>query len=132
MRRNTAREAMAALSLANLANAMAQGPRVLRGMAMAWFDTDVSLQRSLLHPGLGDHPVELPVELEIADPFADEVKPLRREEADCRCLVRDLSVDFGPHFVGGFLVGDAEIQRLLHLGVDVLVAEAGDVDRGIR
>ena len=29
-------------------------------------------------------------------------------------------------------VGDAERQRLLHLGVDRLVAEAGDVDRGVE
>src|SRR4051812_10305166 len=82
----------------------------------------------LLDPGLVDEPVELLAEREVADALRHEVDVPRREERRHRRLVGDLLVDLRPQLIRCRLVRHAESQRLVHLRVDRLAAEAGDVD----
>src|SRR6266508_1454717 len=82
----------------------------------------------LLDPGLADEPIELLAEREVADPLRHEVDVLRREERRHRGGVRDFPVDLGPLLVRRGLVLECRLQGVLHLHVDLLVAEAGDID----
>src|SRR5262249_5810442 len=83
---------------------------------------------SLLHPALRHEPVELLAEHEVADALRHEVDVLRRKERRHRRRVRHLVVDLRPLLVRGGLVLERRLQRVLHLRVDLLVAEARDVD----
>src|SRR5438874_4860428 len=85
----------------------------------------------LLDPGLADKPIELLAEREVADPLRHEVDVLRREQRRHRSGVGDLLVDLRPFLVRRWLVLERRPQRVLHLRVDVLVAEARDVDARI-
>src|SRR5436190_1141253 len=82
----------------------------------------------LLHPGLVDQPVELLAEREVADALRQEVDVPRREQRRHRRLVRHLSVDLRPELVRRREVLFLELQRVVHLVFDRLVAEACDVD----
>src|SRR5262249_25744508 len=82
----------------------------------------------LLHPALGHEPVERLSEREVADPPRHEVDVLRCEQRRHGRRVSDLLVDLRPHLVRSGLVLDRSLERLLHLEVDLLVTEAGDVD----
>src|SRR2546423_814677 len=82
----------------------------------------------LLHPGLVDQPVELFAEREVPDALRHEVDVTRREERRHGGLVGHLAVDLRPEPVRRREVRLLELQRLVHLDVDRLVAEPGDVD----
>src|SRR5581483_2650488 len=115
--------------------ASCHGPRATAARSPAWAGTSPTTAPlteppgvRLLHPGLVDQPVELLAEDEVADALRHEVDVPRREQRRHRRLVGDLMVDLRPERVRRGEVRLLELQRLVHLVVDRLVAEPGDVD----
>src|SRR5213593_4612743 len=80
-----------------------------------------------LHRRLVEQEVPLRVELVALDALGEEVDPLRVEHRHPRRLVRDLAVDLRPELVRRRRILDAELERLLDLRLDPLVAELGQV-----
>src|SRR5436309_1349749 len=85
----------------------------------------------LLDPELVDQDVPLRVPLVVPDPLRQEVDLLGVVEVDPRSLIGHLVVNLRPDLVRGVGVGDAGLLRLIHLGLDRLVAEGRDVRAGV-
>ena len=58
--------------------------------------------------------------------------PFQLQEIGGERVIGDLAIDLRPQRVSGLHVGHRHVGGVRHLGFDGTVAEAGDVDRGVR
>src|SRR3954468_14123960 len=132
-RRNTASENIATRSRRNVPSAVRQGPGeastdgAADGPASDGTETSVVTAGSL-HPELVDEHVELLAELVVADPLRGEVDQLRRDQRCHGSLLHHRLVNLAPQRVRLVHAGPLGLQGLLHLAVDLLVAETSNVD----
>src|SRR4051794_17708622 len=133
--RNTASETIATRSRRNVAIAVRQGPAEALTDGAADAPASDATETSVvtvgsLHPELVDEHVELLAELVVADSLRGEVDQLGGDERCHGGLCHHRLVDLAPQLVRLVHAGPLGLQSLLHLGVDLLVAETRDVDAG--